>query len=306
MPTEEIFISEDLSSPGLTSFSDADFENNSEVAHVLPFEAPLLNTFPGSDTIITLINATDVVKFRKTSQVAGQFFSANLGIAPEMAFYTQPETYNRTNFWLNGGLTYHISRFSVGTGFGLGYVYDDGQYRTEYKSLDSVGYFTGVTSYTIGTNNEIIYNTKTINVYDSLEHQEDYRTKNRYAYLQVPLLFGYRLYESNRVSLSFQVGPAISVLLGSRKSEPVIEYQNVSLIRVDDNTPNRIETNWQIWANLYLEMRMNKQVSIYLEPSFKYYLNPMVTQENVVYKAPWTIGLGVGLQFNFGQKKTSP
>jgi hypothetical protein len=224
---------------------------------------------------------------------------------PELAFYSEPDTYKKTNFWLDAALTYHVSRFSIVTGVSLGYVYDEGKYRVEYKSRDSVGYFNEVISYTIGANNEITYNTQTINIYDSLQHQADYRTKNRYSYLQVPLLLGYRFFESRTLSLSFMAGPAISVLLGSRKSDPVIEYENARIIRIDDDTPARIQTNWEIWANLYFEMRMNKMVSLYLEPSFKYYLKPMVTEENVAFKAPWTIGLGVGLQFNFGQKTKS-
>jgi hypothetical protein len=163
-----------------------------------------------------------------------------------------------------------------------------------------------LTSYSIGNDGEIHYNTQTVSVYDSLQHQSDYRTNNRYAYLQVPLLFGYRLFESNRVSLTFEAGPAVSVLLGSRKSDPVINYQNATIIRVDDDTPVRRSVNWQVWANLYLELRMTRQISLYFEPGFKYYLKPMAEQEGVTFKAPLTVGLGVGLQFNFGQKKTRP
>jgi hypothetical protein len=275
------------------------------IVRLSPFGPTLSAISPGNDTIVFISNV-GTMKFVKGQAGADRFLSAGLGITPEYTIYAEPDAYSAMNFWLNGAVTYHISRFTIASGFGFGYVYDEGKYRVEYKSQDSIGYFTGVTSYTVGVNNEIIYNTKTINVYDSLQHSADYRTKNRYSYLQIPLLLGYRIFESGRVSLSFQAGPAISILLGSRKSDPVIEYPNATIIRVDNDTPSRTQTNWQIWANLYLEMRMNKTVSIYLEPSFKYYLKPMVTQENVIYKAPWTIGLGVGLQFNFGHKKTSP
>jgi hypothetical protein len=279
---------------------------NTGIYRVSPLTATLSYALPGTDTIITITNPMGVIKFTKTKTGTDRFFSANLGITPEIAFYSEPEVYSKTNFWLNGEVTYHISRFTIASGFGLGYVYDEGDYRVEYKSQDSIGYFTGVTSYTVGINNEIIYNTHTVNVYDSLQHLDDFRTRNRYSYLQVPLLLGYRFFETNRISLSFQTGPAISILLGSRQSDPVIEYSNATIIRVDDNTPARVKTNWQIWANLYLEMRMNKNVSLFLEPSFKYYFKPMVTQENGTGKSPWTIGLGVGIQFNFGHKKMTP
>jgi hypothetical protein len=286
--------------------SHVEVSASEEITCMVTLCALLPQPSSGIDTIISISNATGIVKFRKDTPATTRFFSASLGLTPEIAFYSEPDVYSKTNFWLNGLATWNISRFSASAGFALGYVFDEGKYRVEYKTNDSIGYFTGVTSYSVGQNNEILFNTQTISVYDSLQHSGDYRTRNRYTYLQLPLMLGYRIFESNRMSLTFRAGPAISLLLGSRESDPVIEYSNARIIRVDDDTPSRVKTNWQLWSGLYLEMRMNKQVSIYLEPSFKYYFKPMVSTENTAFKAPWTIGLGVGLQFNFGQKKTNP
>ena len=61
-----------------------------------------------------------------------------------------------------------------------------------------------------------------------------------------------------------------------------------------------------IYLAWWIFSHIDKKLSLYLDPSFKYYLNPVATGENVKFKAPWAIGLGVGLQFNFGQKTTSP
>jgi hypothetical protein len=129
----------------------------------------------------------------------------------------------------------------------------------------------------------------------------DDRTRNRYTYLQVPVLLGYRLFESNSVSLTFQIGPAVSFLIGSHLSEPVINYPNARIIKVENNTPERVTANWQIWTNLNLEIRMNRKTSFYFEPSFKYFLSPMTSQEKATAKAPWSVGLGIGLQFNLGK-----
>ncbi|MFZ4521665.1 MAG: outer membrane beta-barrel protein [Bacteroidales bacterium] len=276
------------------------------LTRVNPYETPLLAVSPPPDTLISVNTANGIVKFRKSSREVNQFFSVNAGLTPELAFYNSSGTAANLDLWLNGGFTYHISRFSLSTGLGFGYVYDQGKYMVEYRSRDSVGYFNNVTSYTVGQNNEIIYNTQTTNVYDSLQHVANSQTKNRYSYIQVPLLLGYRFYESKRVSLTLQAGPAISVLLGSRKPVPVIDYRNARIISVGNETPSRIQTNWQVWATLYFEMRLTRKISFYLEPSFKYFLKPVVTQENVVFKAPMTAGLGIGIQFNFGQKKSTP
>ena len=121
----------------------------------------------------------------------------------------------------------------------------NGNYRIEYKSFDSIGYYTGVTSFTLGPDDEILYNTQSVNVYDSLHHQADSRTRDRYTYLQVPLLLGYRILETGRISLAVQAGPALSILLGSREADPVIRYSNATVIRVDDQTPDRTRTSWQ-------------------------------------------------------------
>ena len=275
------------------------------LSRIVPFEADLLPVSPQADTIITIHTIYGTASYLKTKPDATQFFSMNFGVTPEVSFYSTPETYSKVNGWVNGMLTYHVSRYSVATGVGLGYVYDKSKYRVDYKSNDSIGYYTNVISYTVGTNNEIIYNTVSKSVYDSLLHQNDYRTINRYAYIQVPLLFGYRLYETGKVSFAFQAGPAVSFLVGTRKASAEIDYANARIIRVDDNTPARVHTNWQVWGDLLLEIRMNRKMSIYVEPSCKYFLNPVSEQENITFKAPWTVGLGVGIQFNFAPKRTS-
>ncbi len=277
-----------------------------EISPLVPVGTSFLVLNPQTDTIITISNPNGLFRVLKAKPTAAQFFSLNFGVTPEMSFYSNPEPYSKVNVWVDGRVSYHFSRFSLTTGAGLGYVYDQGKYKTEYKSKDSIGYFTSVISYTIGSNNEVIYNTVKKSVYDSLIHQNDYRTLNRYAYLQVPLLLGYRFYEGGRVSMTFQAGPAVSFLLGTRKSSAVIDYPNARIIRVDDNTPDRVTTNWQVWGDLLVEIRMNKKCSLYFEPSCKYYLNPMVEQENVTMKSPWSVGLGVGLQFNFTPQKSTP
>jgi len=274
-----------------------------DISRLLPIESSLFWIQPGKDTIISISTPNGILRYRKEHQAAVRFYSASLGVDPEMAFNAQPDVNSTFNFWINGRIAYHISRFSVTTGIGLGYVFDEGKYRIDYQSLDSIGYFNKVVSFTTGANNEIIYNTVTKNVYDSLRHMADDRTRDRYTYLQVPLLLGYRIFESNAVSLTLQAGPAVSFLVSSKMSDPLISYPNARIIKVEDNTPTRVTSNWQLWANLNLEIRLNRKISLYVEPSCKYYLKPIIEQENMSFKAPWSVGLGIGIQFNFGKKQ---
>ncbi len=278
----------------------------SGITPVKPVEAILPMTQCSPDTILFYTVKGKPFRVQGAAPKKVGFLSAGLGIKPEMAKYTQPRSHTKVNFWVDGRLTYHFSRFSVATGLGVGYVFDEGLYKVDYKSLDSVGYYNSVVSYTVGTSNEIIYNTSATTVYDSLVHVADPRASNRYSYLQVPLLVGYRFYESNKFSFTLQAGPAVSFLMGTRKASPELNYPNARILLVNDQTPSRIRTGLQVWAELYGEMRMTRRLSVYLEPSFRYHVKSLVGDENTTYKAPWAVGLGIGLQFNIGPLSRTP
>jgi len=143
-------------------------------------------------------------------------------------------------------------------------------------------------------------------VYDSLVHMADPRANNRYTYLQIPLLLGYRFFETERLGLTFRTGPALLILLGTRKAAPEISYPNARILLVNEETPSRIQTGWQVWAGINLEYRMTRRMSFYAEPSFKYNLRSPAGKENEQYKAPWAVGLGLGIQYNIGKIRWQP
>jgi len=188
-------------------------------------------------TTLNGINNIPLVTKVKTPQ----FFSLDMGITPEVSVYRNANQYSETNYWLNAGVTYHAGRFSVQTGVGLGYVYDHGDYRVNYKSKDSIGYFTSIIFFIVTPSNEVIFTTKDIAVYDSLQHAADSRALSRYTYLQIPLLLGFELFETNRLSVTLKAGPAVSFLIGSKEAAPFIDYPNARLIRVDNNSLTRVK-----------------------------------------------------------------
>jgi hypothetical protein len=273
------------------------------VFRMIPVDFQLFgDNIPDSVRIIHTVHG-DVKVSESGRKSVPQMWSVALGVLPEKAFYQSEENYSKMNYWLQGGLTWHYSRFSIGTGLELGYMIDQGKYRVDYKSLDSVGYYSSVVSYTVGTNNEIIYNTSVKTLYDSLNHSADPSTTNRYTYLRFPLLIGYRMVETNRFSVTLKAGPAWSVLLAEKKGVPVVEYENATITRIDEETSPRLKTNWQLWANLLLEMKISERFSLYLEPNWKYYLKPTAEQESPNAKAPWSVGVGLGVQVNLDTKK---
>jgi Outer membrane protein beta-barrel domain len=257
------------------------------------------------DTILTFNTPQGIMRVPKVKQVIPQSFSADFGVTPEWISYNTTHAYSEMNYWMNAKVAYHFSRFSIQTGIALGYVYDEGKYSTKYISKDSIGYFTSIISFYVNPDNqnEIIFNTKDVAVYDSLQHYSDDRTRNRYTYLEFPLLFGYRLIETNRLSMDIMAGPAVTLLVGTRLAEPYIEYPNARIVRIDDNTPQRVKTTWKIALSLHLEYRVSKHLGCYLEPSYKYYFNSFTEKEQTSARSPYSIGVGLGIRYHFGHIK---
>jgi hypothetical protein len=261
------------------------------------------------DTLLRFTNLNGITNVPlKTKVEIPQFYSFNLGISPEMSVYRTNDKYSETNYWLNAGVTYHAGRFSVQTGVGLGYVFDHANYRVNYKSKDSIGYFTSIISFIVTPGDVVVFTTKYIPVYDSLQHIADDRAISRYTYLRIPLMLGYELVETNHFSLGIKAGPVISFLIGSKEAVPYIDYPNSRLIRVEDNTLSRVKMNWEIQAALDLEYRLVKSFSIYGQPYYKHYFKPFATNESTPTSAkdPYSIGIEVGIRFNFGQKRIKP
>jgi hypothetical protein len=283
--------------------------NNYELKY-LPF---LYNTNPfppeADDTVLRFANLNGITNIPlKTSVEIPQFYTLNLGISPELSIYRSADRYSEANYWLNAGFTYHAGRFSVQTGVGLGYVFDHGNYRVNYKSKDSIGYFTSIISFVVNPGNIIVFTTKDVPVYDSLQHIADDRAVSRYTYLQIPLLLGYELVETNHFSLGIKAGPSVSFLIGTREAAPFIDYPNATLIRIDNNSLLRVKMNWEIQAALDVEYRLVKNFSVYAQPYYKHYFKPFTTGESTTtpVKDPYSIGIEIGARYNFGQKRIKP
>jgi len=266
------------------------------------------NLFPNTaeDTMLRFITQNSILNVPKTKRETPQFLTLNLGISPEVSVYRGEDLYSTTNYWLNASMTYHAGRFSISTGFDLGYIFDRGNYRVNYKSKDSIGFFTSIVSFIVNPDNTVVYTTKDIPVYDSLQHIADDKGNNRYTYLQIPLLLGFEVIETNHLSLGIKAGPALSFLIGTKKAVPFVDHPNARLILVEDNTMQRVKTNWEFQVGLDLEYRLSKNFSVYAQPYYKHYFKPFIQQEGASAKDPYSIGLGIGTRFNFGLKKTKP
>jgi hypothetical protein len=188
-------------------------------------------------------------------------------------------------------------------------MYDDGAYKVNYKRKDSTGFYYEVVSYSIDPHNPgvIIYNTVSRTVYDSLIHSGTDQTRNRYQFIQIPIIFGFEVIELRNFSFSVQAGPAVSFYMAEKEtSSQNTDLTGARLLDRIQSMPPGKSPNWQIWAGFHMDYRIDENFDFYLEPTYKYYFNPVVGSEVVSVKAPWTIGLGIGVKYNFGFNTLKP
>lgn len=175
---------------------------------------------------------------------------------------------------------------------------DNGRFLINYNSFDSIGYYDRVVSFSPDPNNfgSIQFKTETQGVFDSINHNLESQTANRYTYLQIPLMAGYHFYNNRLLTLSIKAGPIFSLMLNS--SEPGINFnrENASLQSIDQLNPARVSTNWQVAAALGIGLHLSQRLTLQLEPTYKTYLRP-------VYRGyqtkPQSIGIKTGLLFRF-------
>ena len=276
-------------------------EENLSLSYIQPLSSFLPLTSIDTIKIITPQTILNVPRINNNS--VSRFFTADMGISPDVAIYKNGEKQSEVNFYGTAGIAYHVGRFSVRSGVGLGYVFSDGVYRVDYKSKDSVGFYNTVISYGISqaNPNQIIYITKQTVVYDSITHIADDRTRNRYTYLQFPLMAGFRLLETHRIGLTIETGPMVSFLIGTKEALPALEFQNAKIIRLDKNTPDRKKINWQVYLGIRFDLQFTKEFSLYAQPYYKYYFSSIVRQKEKPQSNPYSFGIGLGILYHFGR-----
>lgn len=184
------------------------------------------------------------------------------------------------------------------TGVAVSLSDDNGRFMINYNSLDSIGYYNRVVSFSIDPENPgtILFNTEATGVYDSVTHADEALTANRYTYLQIPLMAGYQVYTNRRMSISLKAGPVFSVLLGSEEPPATFSQDGATVSLIDDRTPVRFTTNWQVAAGLGVGFYLFHGLTFQLEPTCKTYLRPVYRNSRT---NPNSIGLKAGLLYRF-------
>ncbi len=222
-----------------------------------------------------------------------------LYFTPEVIFY--PSDINTTNksYSVDLNVTYKFSNYLLQSGVGIMSSSDDGQSKVDFEKF--LGSYEDVYDVTFDTTTNgvvPVYHTETVNVYDSIQHVTVTPTKNKYTYLQIPILFGYTE-EFKRFSWFVKGGPSISLMVNENISSVNLDNDNNRIINVDSEVPSRIKANWQIVLSGGITYKLGNHVSIGVEPMVRFYMKSAYEQNTIQTKHPYSFGLRSGIIVNF-------
>ena len=138
-----------LSNTSLPSTGKIDNERNQDY---LSFMEPINNEnllVISTDIPQSLVTPTMIQNIVKGNLPIPQFFSVDMGVTPEVTFNSNSSSRSEMNFSGDIGFQYHFGKFSIRSGIGISYISDDGIYRVDYKSKDSVGFYNMVVSFAV-------------------------------------------------------------------------------------------------------------------------------------------------------------
>lgn len=228
-------------------------------------------------------------------------FYAGLSADGGMIYYPSTKDQFTWSTDLALGLTF-AKKFYVETGLGYLDSKERGIYSIELKSYDSVGYYNQVESFEVDPINpdEIQYNTKEVIVYDSIDHYTHTTPYFKYQYITIPLSFGYKFYQKEKFTASVRTGVIFSYMIN--KNIPEAEYYDpeYTIVKMINNTPERVEWNFQWQIGIRLNYNISKAFSVSAEPIFTKYLNSIYdTDKGYSSVKPYTMGLRVGIYYGF-------
>jgi cell division protein FtsN len=198
---------------------------------------------------------------------------------------------------------YSLERYSIRTGAGLSiaqgvseiaYAYND--YLATYKKLDSISYSFD------NQNNRVVpkYYLSDQDIYDTALNTNVSLIEKRYTYLQIPLILGYDLLQTNRYSFGFRAGPMLSVLISEKASDDSYDPGKDKVLSTNNLTPDRIKTNWQAIIGMNAGYRFSPVITFELEPQFKYYFNSVYEKASTIRK-PYSFEVRASLIYNINR-----
>lgn len=224
--------------------------------------------------------------------------SAGMNAMPTMIFY-DPNP-NNTGWSAAVEADYDRSRFHVYAGAGVSRLKDKGSWEIRYESYDSVGYYMNISSFRVNPESpgEVIFEMTEETVYDSVPHIVVTEEVNRYTYLDIPVGIGFTVFENRRFGLTVKTGVTFSWLTGRDEPTADLSITGADDIYIQRLVPERTNTAWRFSAGLEASCLLTGRWSIYMQPTYEQYLNPVYSSGNDYQSSrPYFIGLKAGARF---------
>ena len=176
---------------------------------------------------------------------------------------------------------------------------EEGRYRIDFQSFDSVGFYNKVVSFEVNPQNpeQITYKTVKATVYDSVYHVNMVNPLFKHKYINIPLSVGYKFFNKNNFTVSVETGVMFSKLLSSDIPTVEFNYPDYKLVAITRETHDRASINWQWTAGLNMQFKMKNGISLCLSPKFAKYITNIYISENKVL--PYSMGLHFGIFYDF-------
>jgi len=126
---------------------------------------------------------------------------------------------------------------------------------------------------------------------------ENTEINQRIHYIGIPLKFNYRILGNTRFSVYGQGGVALDI--------PVTGTQSIMTWQKDWNKPEfnhhsiSAPLQWSVEGGLGLQYHITPSLSIYAEPSFRYYFNPEAEIKTIRQDKPFEFTIPIGIRLNW-------
>ncbi len=167
-----------------------------------------------------------------------------------------------------------------------------------YINLDSIGTIVYIDTILNQTVINLIYYSHNEDIYDSIKDILTQQTNNRYTYLNIPLLLGYKK-EYKRWSVFLKGGPVLSFLIYRKEPGVTIIDDKMVISSVTNKTPSRLETNWQFLFSLGCAYRLTNKLYFAVEPTWKFYRSNYSDRPKSSSGQPNSFGVKTGLIWNY-------
>lgn len=119
----------------------------------------------------------------------------------------------------------------------------------------------------------------------------------RIHYIGIPLKFNYRIFGSNRFSIYGQGGAALDIPVNGTQS--IMKWEQGWNKPEFDRSTISVPLQWSIEGGVGLQYHLTPSISIYAEPSFRYYFNPGTDIKTIRQDKPFEFTIPIGIRLNW-------